>query len=708
MKLERSQTLRGQRHTTGLGVHLDKKFFAMRSLQEIVASNLQREKEMLHSQEECGDELVFPTSHSHSHSLEDPGSFSSDDKIVSSGNSYFTLGSWEAEKARQNRSTSSDSFANFTPGGPYSSLSTLDPSITSSSLTSSMVGHSSLLSAFNSHLHSSLQHGSTPTQVNSMHSPPSQQDTEGISTRSPQHGGTGGSAQQRSMLASPQHGNMGSSSPLHAGNQLRTTSSLSDNHSSDSKEVEEDEKKSKKAKVDYHTLFSSIRNGRPTDEIEFVDVEDQPSNSVFRFTEEGIKFHREGLQKLCRENYKRLRELGVKPFGDNSKKQKVVYSRRLFQLTDLIPVPKSDASCFSELTLAAAEKVHILAFGDLFPSPDESGIHNALWVAFFSKISQGKKVKLLLPDPRFMGTQGHSSQLLMVIERLYDHINKNSNLQIRLFQDVVPFCGCSTNEQTKCLTLMHSSYSTVNQSITNDLKTQYYLRYWKPNWSRAIKAVPPVIRTLLGSAPAKPRIVSNQAETLRRLFSLQYSVDRVDSKVVAFRNQCFGSTDFANLLQLTGKKVDLYGVALESVFSDPNFTGTILEHLETTLVKFRILLKDPSGGTEALDSMDWGDRSHMDQTLKTLLMIRDQMSDRHLFDSKCQIRLHHSMNYFSYFRFDEMLTIAHHSGPFQANSFVHQHWKGTNHKAQPHPSLWKDFADVFKKVWDEAIPLPKI
>ena len=65
-----------------------------------------------------------------------------------------------------------------------------------------------------------------------------------------------------------------------------------------------------------------------------MEIEGQAPHSVFRFTETGISKYRDGLQKLCRENYKKLREYGVIPFDDNSQKQKVVYTRRLFQFVE--------------------------------------------------------------------------------------------------------------------------------------------------------------------------------------------------------------------------------------------------------------------------------------------------------------------------------------------------------------------------------------
>lgn len=90
----------------------------------------------------------------------------------------------------------------------------------------------------------------------------------------------------------------------------------------------------KKRKQDFYTIFSEIKQGKRPEDIEFIDIEGQPPNSVFRFTEAGISKYRDGLQKLCRENYKKLREYGVIPFDDNSQKQKVVYTRRLFQFLD--------------------------------------------------------------------------------------------------------------------------------------------------------------------------------------------------------------------------------------------------------------------------------------------------------------------------------------------------------------------------------------
>src|SRR5690606_38850737 len=98
---------------------------------------------------------------------------------------------------------------------------------------------------------------------------------------------------------------------------------------------------------------------------------------------------------------------------------KVVYARRLFQLTEPVPASMTFSLIYTDTNgasvgsseipemsaaLASAEKIHILAFGDLFPT-EESGSSNTMWFTLFSKISQGKKVKVLLPDPRFVLVQ---------------------------------------------------------------------------------------------------------------------------------------------------------------------------------------------------------------------------------------------------------------------------------------------------------------
>jgi hypothetical protein len=77
--------------------------------------------------------------------------------------------------------------------------------------------------------------------------------------------------------------------------------------------------------MDFYTIFLEIKAGKRPEDVDFVDIEGQAPNTVFRFTEAGISKYRDGLQKLCRENYKKLREYGVIPFDDNSHKQKVVY-----------------------------------------------------------------------------------------------------------------------------------------------------------------------------------------------------------------------------------------------------------------------------------------------------------------------------------------------------------------------------------------------
>jgi hypothetical protein len=99
----------------------------------------------------------------------------------------------------------------------------------------------------------------------------------------------------------------------------------------------EGEQDDKKIKVDYFSIFSAIKTGKHNlDEVEFVEISGRPANTVFRFTERGIKKYRDGLQKLFRDNYKKLREIGVIPYGENSEKQKVSYSRRLFQFEETV------------------------------------------------------------------------------------------------------------------------------------------------------------------------------------------------------------------------------------------------------------------------------------------------------------------------------------------------------------------------------------
>lgn len=263
----------------------------------------------------------------------------------------------------------------------------------------------------------------------------------------------------------------------------------------------------------------------------------------------------------------------------------------------------------------------------------------------------------------------------------------------------------TSSETSRHLTIIHSNYSTVNQTITNDSKTQYYTKHWKPAWSRAVKVSPPVCKS---SDTANSHIDRTQADVLRRIFTLSCTLDEVDTRVVAFRSRtCFGPKDFTAMLQITQKKVDLYGVTLHNLFLDPDFTSLLLEHLASTGVKFRILIKDPTTGMDELSQLKWSNYEHLGDTLKALYALREQSSDKQNFDSKCQIRLHNAVNYFTYYRFDEMIAISHHLGPQQSstNSFFHQHWRSSSSKDSSNSSSWKDFAKIFRSVWDAAVPL---
>lgn len=83
----------------------------------------------------------------------------------------------------------------------------------------------------------------------------------------------------------------------------------------------------KKRRIDYAALFMDIRQGKHGDDVEWIDVEGYPRNSIFRFTDIGLQKHREGLQKLCRDNYKKMKQYNIVPFDDDTAKQKVGYNR---------------------------------------------------------------------------------------------------------------------------------------------------------------------------------------------------------------------------------------------------------------------------------------------------------------------------------------------------------------------------------------------
>lgn len=115
---------------------------------------------------------------------------------------------------------------------------------------------------------------------------------------------------------------------MYQGNQTDSYSTaLDDNNGLNHKTSKNNVTSSKKRRVDYSSIFMDIRQGKNADDVEWIDVEGYPRNTIFRFTEIGLQKHREGLQKLCRDNYKKLKQFNVIPFDDDTAKQKVGYNR---------------------------------------------------------------------------------------------------------------------------------------------------------------------------------------------------------------------------------------------------------------------------------------------------------------------------------------------------------------------------------------------
>jgi hypothetical protein len=125
----------------------------------------------------------------------------------------------------------------------------------------------------------------------------------------------------------------------------------------------------------------------------------------------------------------------------------------------------------------------------------------------------------------------------------------------------------------------------------------------------------------------------------------------------------------------------MYGISLADLLVT-EFVNVMRYHLESSPVKFRILIKNPIFGFDSL--LPWSDIKHLYNTLKILKSLRDSVSNKKLFDKKCSIRLHNRNNYFAYSRFDQQIFIVHHLGNDYGgeSSIVHQHWKTSDEKGE--------------------------
>lgn len=387
------------------------------------------------------------------------------------------------------------------------------------------------------------------------------------------------------------------------------------------------------------------------------------------------------------------------------------------------------------------------------------GANPDFWDKIYSNIQVGKKVQILLPDPRSLAYYRYrmiryrflndvrrciqwnsemiSSALLDVITKLEPYIGKYKNLQIRLFQEDSTFSGIFVNNKLRYVysfyllieyshIMLHLSNVTeksleIPVSMGDDTYVRYlicntqhnmFYSHWKKLWMRASPVSPPKIDQ---SASIKSdKILSHEWSVLKKIFSTPVPYERVDSSVIVYRNRAlFENRNFIHGLQITRKKVDLYGITMGQLFCEEassGFLDLMKDHIEATQVKFRILLKNPEIGCEDLDKVQWASIGGLNKSLLALYKLRQSASNPLLYDKKVEVRLHNHINYFTYFRFDEEISISHHLGeghPLEVSLF-HQHWKNTEEKGpkvrQP-AFAYQDFKKVFKAVWEDSIPV---
>lgn len=457
-------------------------------------------------------------------------------------------------------------------------------------------------------------------------------------------------------------------------------------------------------KIDWKRFFDEAREGNQSNFVQFVKVDDQPDNTVFRFTMAGATALKKGLQRLCRENYKKLREYGVFPYGKDSQQQKVNYQRRLFQFSTskkrqkivheaMVSSAPSNEGQFSQKSildaLSQAKKINLISYG-LFANVSEN-----FWTILKKKIEGKAKVKLLIADPRSFVThqvfsdvdkEACKKSLTELITKLYHHISNYENFSIRFFHVNMDTCGryniLFIDNQIRELVMYVSNEGAPSITFTNpseDISQKYY-SHWKEIWTRANPINPP--KKML--VTENDKIFTSEAEFLKQVIQL-YTCSSWRETVTY-------------TLEITKKKVDLYGMTLQNLIADnESFLTVLQEHIQSTSCKFRILLKNPTIGCEGLENVKWIGIQGLASSILELHKLRQKFSEGDVFDKKVEVRLHNQLNYFTYFRFDKVVWLLHHSGPdYPAeSSFLYQH---SNKKS-------KEFKSIFKSEWEEAVLL---
>jgi hypothetical protein len=178
---------------------------------------------------------------------------------------------------------------------------------------------------------------------------------------------------------------------------------------------------------------------------------------VFRFTMSGIDQYRPLLQKLCRDNYKQLRQMGIAPFGHISSNQKFPYSKRLFcfptsssSSTALSWIVDSSDSIDNESNVLATNKsVH----------HKSSRTHSAQLPASSSTVPPPTTAH---PQPRNVH---HQPQQI--------HHGSRSAVEI-----VKEFIGCCSAADLQLFTqCMHNYFASKTNSNTSDSIEQSYQRH---------------------------------------------------------------------------------------------------------------------------------------------------------------------------------------------------------------------------------------
>ena len=133
-------------------------------------------------------------------------------------------------------------------------------------------------------------------------------------------------------------------------------------------------------------------------------------------------------------------------------------------------------------------------------------------------------------------------------------------------------------------------------------------------WERAVVLTPPPkarseIEVTDGVIP------TSELAYLQRIIHSKLNKELADSSVIVYRNaSLLNPNSFLSALSLSRKKIEFYGLALSDVLTN-DFLTVMREHLETTTVKFRILLKNPQLGCESLSQVNWSDIKNLAKTL---------------------------------------------------------------------------------------------